>query len=88
MRVKRLADAALVASSLAWMILRPGTLTDDAGTGRVHADLAIPYGEIPREDVAATLVGIIEHPAITYQIIELTKGDRQIEAALQRLQRG
>lgn len=88
MRVKRLADAALVASSLAWVILRPGTLTDDAGTGRVHADLAIPYGEIPREDVAATLVGIIEHPAITYQIIELTKGDRQIEAALQRLQRG
>lgn len=88
MRVKRQADAALVASSLAWVILRPGTLTDDAGTGRVHADLAIPYGEIPREDVAATLVGIIEHPAITYQIIELTKGDRQIEAALQRLQRG
>ncbi|MFB6327458.1 SDR family oxidoreductase [Pantoea deleyi] len=88
MRVKRLADAALVASSLAWVILRPGTLTDDAGTGWVHADLAIPYGEIPREDVAATLVGIIEHPAITYQIIELTKGDRQIEAALQRLQRG
>ncbi|WP_313653324.1 SDR family oxidoreductase [Pantoea sp.] len=88
MRVKRLADAALVASSLEWVILRPGTLTDDAGTGRVHADLAIPYGEISREDVAATLVGIIEHPAIRYQIIELTKGDVQIDAALQRLPRG
>ena len=88
MRVKRLADAELVASRLEWVILRPGTLTDDAGTGRVHADLAIPYGEIPREDVAATLVGIIENPAIKYQIIELTKGDEQIDAALQRLQRG
>lgn len=88
MRVKRLADAELVASRLEWVILRPGTLTDDAGTGRVHADLAIPYGEIPREDVAATLVGIIENPAIKYQIIELTKGDEQIDAALQRLHRG
>jgi uncharacterized protein YbjT (DUF2867 family) len=88
MRVKRLADAELVASKLEWVILRPGTLTDEAGTGRVHADLAIPYGEIPREDVAATLVGLIENPAIKYQIIELTKGDVQIDVALQRLQRG
>ncbi|WP_434747602.1 SDR family oxidoreductase [Pantoea sp. Lu_F5_004] len=88
MRVKRLSDAELVASKLEWVILRPGTLTDEAGTGRVHADLAIPYGEIPREDVAATLVGLIENPAIKYQIIELTKGDVQIDVALQRLQRG
>ncbi|MGD9427221.1 NAD(P)H-binding protein [Pantoea sp. NSTU24] len=88
MRVKRLADAELVASSLEWVILRPGTLTDEAGSGQIHADLAIPYGDIPRADVAATLVGLIEHPAIKYQIIELTKGDLQIDAALQRLQRG
>lgn len=88
MRVKRLADAELVASKLEWVILRPGTLTDEPGTGRVHADLAIPYGEIPREDVAATLVGLIEHPAIKYQIIELTQGDTPIDRALQNVQRG
>jgi len=88
MRVKRLADAALVASKLEWVILRPGTLTDEPGTGLIHADLAIPYGEIPREDVAATLVGLIEKPAIKYQIIELTQGDVQVEVALQRVLRG
>ncbi len=87
MRVKRLADVRLVASGLEWVILRPGTLTDAAGTGRVNADLAIPYGEISRDDVATTLVSLIENPAIKYQIIELTTGDQPIEAALQRLQR-
>lgn len=88
MRVKRQADAELVASRLEWVILRPGTLTDEAGTGRIHADLAIPYGVVPRADVAATLVGLIEQPAIKYQIIELTQGDSPIDEALQRLQRG
>ncbi|MGK3142283.1 SDR family oxidoreductase [Pantoea sp. C2G6] len=88
MRVKRLADAALVASKLEWVILRPGTLTDEPGTGLIHADLAIPYGVIPREDVAATLAGLIENPAIKYQIIELTQGEDQVDAALRRLQRG
>ncbi len=87
MRVKRQADAELVASRLEWVILRPGTLTDEAGTGRIHADLAIPYGVVPRADVAATLVGLIEQPAIKYQIIELTQGDSPIDEALQRLQR-
>ena len=41
MRVKRASDVHLAASGLDWTILRPGTLTDDPGTGRVRLGAAI-----------------------------------------------
>jgi uncharacterized protein YbjT (DUF2867 family) len=84
-RVKKLADAHLVASDLDWVILRPGTLRDDAGTGHVRADAAIPYGEVTRDDVAATLAAIIDRPHLSRTIIELTGGDEPIGQALDRL---
>ncbi|MCW0353749.1 SDR family oxidoreductase [Pantoea ananatis] len=87
MRVKRLADVRLVESQLDWVILRPGTLTDVAGRGTVRADFAIPYGAVPREDVAATLVALVETPQISHKIIELTEGDESISDAMLRLQR-
>ncbi|WP_027281702.1 NAD(P)H-binding protein [Roseomonas gilardii] len=86
-RVKKLADAHLVASGLDYVIVRPGTLSDDVGTGHVHTDLAIPYGEVSRDDVAATLLGIIERPEISRTIIELTSGDTAVADALARLVR-
>jgi len=84
-RVKKLADAHLVASNLDWVILRPGTLNDDAGTGHVRADAAIPYGDVTRDDVAATLAGILDRPGISRAIIEMTGGDTPIGGALDRL---
>ncbi|MFB4361467.1 SDR family oxidoreductase [Pantoea sp. BS_8] len=87
MHVKRLADVRLVESQLDWVILRPGTLTDTAGSGTVRAGYAIPYGAVPREDVAATLVALVETPQLNHKIIELTAGDESISHALQRLQR-
>lgn len=84
-RVKKLADAHLVASDLDWVILRPGTLSDDTGTGHVRADAAIPYGNVTRDDVAATLAGILERPGISRSIIELTGGDTPIGDTLDRL---
>lgn len=86
-RVKKLADAYLVASGLDYVILRPGTLSDDAGTGQVRADLAIPYGTVPRDDVAATLCGIVERPGLGRIIIELTAGESPVADALARLGR-
>lgn len=84
-RVKKLADAHLVASGLDYVILRPGTLSDAAGTGKVQADLAIPYGTVPRDDVAEALAGIVEAPKLSRIIIELTAGDTPIAEALSRL---
>jgi uncharacterized protein YbjT (DUF2867 family) len=83
--VKKLADAHLVASGLDFVILRPGTLSDEPGTGKVRADLAIPYGVVPRDDVAAVLAELIDQPRVSRVIIELTEGDMPIDEAVARL---
>jgi uncharacterized protein YbjT (DUF2867 family) len=85
MRVKKMADVALVQSELDWVILRPGTLRDENGTGLIRAGLAIPYGDVPRDDVAATLAEIIEQPAVSRVIIELTAGDIPVREAVQKI---
>ncbi|KLJ00375.1 SDR family oxidoreductase [Luteimonas sp. FCS-9] len=87
MAAKKRADVHLAASGLDWAILRPGTLTDAPGTGRVRAGLAIPYGEVPRDDVAAALVELVERPAVRQVIVELTTGETPVGAALQALAR-
>ncbi|PIF15114.1 NAD(P)H-binding protein [Candidatus Pantoea floridensis] len=85
MRVKKMADVALAQSQLDWVIVRPGTLTDEQGSGKVNAGLAIPYGDIPREDVAATLAEIIDRPDLNRIIIELTSGEVAIREAVGHL---
>lgn len=87
MAVKKRADVHLAATDLDWVILRPGTLLDTPGTGKVRAGLAIPYGGIPRADVAAALVEIIEHTEVNRIIIELTQGDTPVAQAVQQLAR-
>lgn len=87
MAVKKLADVHLAESDLDWVILRPGTLLDTAGTGKVRAGLAIPYGEVSRDDVVATLLEIIMRPNVSRVIIELTQGDTPVDEAVQRFAR-
>lgn len=81
MKVKKQADVFLASSELDWVILRPGTLVDSPGTGNVRAGLAIPYGEIPRDDVAAFLAELIENPQVSRVIIELTQGTTPVDVA-------
>lgn len=85
MAVKKLADVHVADTDLDWIILRPGTLLDALGTGKVRAGLAIPYGDVTRDDVAASLVELIEHPEVSRMIIELTGGDTPLDQAIQRL---
>ncbi|MFY8285566.1 SDR family oxidoreductase [Pseudoalteromonas sp. SSMSWG5] len=87
MRVKKMADVALSESGLEWVVLRPGLLDDKPGTGHVRAGLAIPYGSVSRDDVAATLAEIIEQPSVTRVIIELTEGDTPVHEAVQKMAR-
>lgn len=84
MLVKKLADVHLAESDLDWVILRPGTLLDSPGTYNIRAGLAIPYGTVAREDVAATLLEIIEQPTINQVIIELTQGDTPVAEAMRQ----
>lgn len=85
--VKKRADSHLVGTDLDWVIVRPGTLLDDAGTGKIKADVAIPYGEVSRDDVAATLAELIDQPKVSRIIIELTQGEIPISEAIARLGR-
>ncbi|KPZ03403.1 NAD(P)-binding oxidoreductase [Pseudomonas syringae] len=87
MRVKKQADVYLASSALDWVILRPGTLVDSAGTGEVSAGPAVAYSEIPRDDVAAFLAALVDRIEISRQIIELTQGATPVDVALRTLSR-
>ena len=87
MRVKRQADVHLAGTDLDWVILRPGTLTDREGTGLVRLGHAIPYGDVPRDDVAAVLASLVHAQGVTREILEVTGGDTPIEAAIAAVRR-
>jgi uncharacterized protein YbjT (DUF2867 family) len=80
--VKKLTDVTVTLSDLDWVILRPSMLVDRAGTGRVALGPAQPHGEIPREDVAATLAELLHQPGIRRQILELNEGETPIASAV------
>jgi uncharacterized protein YbjT (DUF2867 family) len=62
LRAKSCADERLKSSSLDYTIIRPGSLTEDEGTGTIAADEKIGRrGEIPREDVALTFAEALEN---------------------------
>jgi nucleoside-diphosphate-sugar epimerase len=86
LRAKSEADADLRSrSSLAWTVVRPGGLTDDAPTGRVAVGSEVARGSIPRADVAAVLaVALTEGSGIGAQF-EVVSGDTAIPEALRSL---
>ena len=83
---KTAAEDDLRARDLDWTILRPGGLTDDPGTGRVRLEPPpVPRGRVPRADVAAVIVALLDDPATSGQTLELISGDTLIADALRRL---
>jgi uncharacterized protein YbjT (DUF2867 family) len=84
LRAKAEADTALVASDRDWVIVRPGFLSDDPGTGRVEIDVCPLRGKVPRDDVAATLAVILHEPAAKHRVLYVIAGDDPIEKALAR----
>ena len=80
---KAQADQALQESGLDYTIVRPGSLTDETGTGTVEAAPSLGRrGEIPREDVARTLVVTLEKENTFGKTFEVLSGDTPIEEAL------
>jgi uncharacterized protein YbjT (DUF2867 family) len=69
--------------NLGWTILRPGGLTDDPGTGLVRlAEPPLGSGSVPRADVAAVLLALIDAPSTAGKILMLTQGPDPIQAAV------
>ncbi|MEU9836205.1 NAD(P)H-binding protein [Streptosporangium sp. NPDC048047] len=71
---------------LDWTILRPGTLTDDPGTGRVMlSHPPVPHGRVPRDDVAAVIVELLDSPGPHRHIVELVGGEVPVAEAVRGL---
>lgn len=82
-RAKAEADADVRGrSGLRSTIVRPGRLTDEAGTGRVQIAESTGRGEIPRADVAAVLLAALDDPGTAGRTFELIGGDTPISDAL------
>jgi cytosine deaminase len=86
LRAKGQADEAIRSrTALDWTILRPGALTDSAGTGRITLTTGrAGRGSVPREDVAATLVALLLSPETAGLTLELLSGDTPVEEAVRR----
>ena len=83
---KAAADEALRDSGLDFTIVRPGGLTDDPGTGLVDAAPSLGRrGSIPRDDVAAFLLAVLDTPSTISMTFELLSGDTPIDKAVRSL---
>lgn len=82
LRAKAAADAALAASDREWTILRPGGLTDDAGTGSVRIGSAPFSGPVPRDDVASVLARLLADSRSAGRVLYLSSGAQPIGQAL------
>ncbi|WP_276299009.1 SDR family oxidoreductase [Halorussus lipolyticus] len=89
LEAKAEADEHLRESDLTYTIVRPGALTDDEGTGRIRtgADLDRKDAEIPREDVAETLVTALPMESTHGHTFEVLSGDDPIAEALENPRR-
>lgn len=83
LRAKQAAEEDLRRRDLDWTILRPGGLTNDTGTGRVRLELEVPSGRVPRDDVAAVLMALLDDPRTAGLTLELTEGDLPVPTALE-----
>ena len=85
MATKYYADQLLEKSGLNYLILRPGMLENEPGTGRIKIGIETAIRSIPREDVASTIVSALDYPTISRQAVDLISGDTSIEEALSQL---
>lgn len=87
MRVKKSSDIYLAGTDLDWVIVRPGLLMDEPGHGTVTAGLAVEYGEVRRDDVAAFIDSVLHERGLSRMIVELISGATPIDEAIAQLVR-
>ncbi|MEU7280457.1 SDR family oxidoreductase [Streptomyces sp. NPDC045431] len=86
LRAKGAADDDLRSrSGLDWTILKPGMLTNDAGTGLVRLEASTGRGPVPRDDVAAVLAELVETPATAGLTLELVGGSVPVAVAVKAI---
>jgi uncharacterized protein YbjT (DUF2867 family) len=85
LRAKGRADDAVRASGLDATVVRPGGLTNDAGTGRVNLGERLPRGQITRDDVAAVLAVVLDSPNTIGRTVDLIGGDTPVAEAVKAI---
>jgi uncharacterized protein YbjT (DUF2867 family) len=85
LRAKAEADDAARRSDREWTIIRPGSLTDDPGTGRARIDADPFRGRVARDDVADVLARVLHDPRASSRILYVNGGEVPIEQALDQV---
>lgn len=85
LQAKHASEEDLRTRDLEWTILRPGRLTNDPGTEQVTLLPSVPRGTVPRDDVAAVILGLLSEPGTALTTLELVSGDTPIPSAIAAL---
>ncbi len=86
LKAKHNADEYLKQSGVEYTIVRPGSLTNEDGNGKIDLDNKLnKRGEISRRDVAETLVGSLDESVAKNKTFEILKGNTYIKAALEKI---
>jgi uncharacterized protein YbjT (DUF2867 family) len=86
LQAKADADEALASSGLDWTIVRPGSLTDEPGTGAVTitGDMSV-RGDIPRSDVARVIAASLGNPRSIGKAFVAVGGETLVDQAIDAL---
>jgi uncharacterized protein YbjT (DUF2867 family) len=87
LRAKGRADDAVRSSGLGATVVRPGGLTNDAGTGRVMLGESVPRGQVTRDDVAAVLAAVLDSPNTIGRTLDLIGGGTPVAEAVKAITR-
>jgi len=82
---KGAADEHLRSTELDWTIAAPSSLTDDPGTGRIDvagSNSDLDAASVARDDVAAVIAAVVEHPGTIGDTISFNSGSTPIDEAI------
>ncbi len=79
------ADAELAASGLEYTIVRPGSLTDDPGTGQVEIGERLDGGSISRDDVVVVVAAALHAPSAANRTFDVVAGETPVDQAIASL---
>lgn len=85
LRAKKAAEVEVARRGLALTVLRPGSLTDEPGTGRVRLGRPpLGRGTVARDDVAATLVALLDAPGerVAGLVLDVLNGETPVAEAV------
>ena len=83
LQAKQNADEHLKSSGIAYSIVRPGSLNNNKGSGKIKLEKKFDeFGEISRADVAKTLVEVLDAKVRHNEVFEILSGDTEIEKAV------